>query len=95
MATKGCSSLELRGKAKIHSALRSCAAASPWETCVPLSPPCSLLYVQATIVLTAHTAKASAMDHEVPALYFSNSAIPYNRFFRLSFSLPFRIFFFF
>lgn len=26
-------------------------------------------------------AKASAMDHEAPALYFSISAIPYNRFF--------------
>lgn len=81
MATKGYSSLDLRGKAKIRGALRSCAAAGPWETSGPLSPPFSRLCVQATVALTAHVAKASAMDHESPALYFSITAIPYNRFF--------------
>lgn len=93
MATKGNSSLDQRGKVKRHGALCSCAAAHPWGTCVPLSPPFSLLPAQAAAALTAHVAKASAMDHEGPALYFSISAIPYNRFFQAFFFSPLLYFF--
>lgn len=88
MASKGSSSLDQRGKVEIHDVLHSCSAAGPWGTCVPLRPPFSLLHTQATVALTVHVAKASAMDHEGPALYFSISAILHNRFFQAFFFSP-------